>query len=611
MGNGFGFQYDLDGRLTQRTAPGGIAEVNRLDADNRLLRRSLTSPAAGTLFYDTLTYDDRDKVTTAGGSAPASATYTGLGALEKWIDKAEDHYENTTKVIDPLGNLQWEDRRWVDINAGYSPQHTQQSYRYAQGTGRQLSMQEYSTFDGHITDQDFWGYDAGGNRDWHSGAHMGSSNSYGTRLMQERMQSYYGADDRLRVVDRQRCLTGVMPTNSGTTGIVSCGPWDETLGQDPSAFEEYRYDALGRRVLVRRRLYEVYGNCTTSYHTCSSSIERFVYDGDQILWEIRTPTDLTATAGQLESDAGSGDFGGRVGYTHGPGIDAPLDLIRIGHDAGTMTIVPHANWRGIYAKGTFADGSTTQGTFSTNEIPWPGPNADAWHHPIAPAQPSNWFGSLILDQRDASGLMFRRNRQYDPATGRFTEEDPIGLTGGLNLYGFGGGDALNVSDPYGLCGSAGADTLPGKQCTVNPSEQEKAERAQQQTMWNLFHHGNGAVTDEGLGPLEFFAPVAIEAKAAEGATIMSYRALRLVIRGTGLEAHHLIEKRFARLLGQKASQMLSIALTKEEHQAFTNAWRAAIPYGRGTAEATKERVLEVAADIYRNHPAILKALGLR
>jgi hypothetical protein len=62
-----------------------------------------------------------------------------------------------------------------------------------------------------------------------------------------------------------------------------------------------------------------------------------------------------------------------VGYTHGPGIDAPLDLIRIGHPAGLMTIVPQANWRGMYTTGTFADGTTTQGTFSTNQVAWPGP----------------------------------------------------------------------------------------------------------------------------------------------------------------------------------------------------------------------------------------------
>jgi RHS repeat-associated protein len=82
---------------------------------------------------------------------------------------------------------------------------------------------------------------------------------------------------------------------------------------------------------------------------------------------------------------------------------------------------------------------------------WPGYNADAWHAQRAPSQPSNWFGSLIADQRDASGLLYRRNRVYDPAAGRFTQEDPIGIAGGLNTYGFGGGDPVNYTDPFGLC----------------------------------------------------------------------------------------------------------------------------------------------------------------
>ena len=32
-----------------------------------------------------------------------------------------------------------------------------------------------------------------------------------------------------------------------------------------------------------------------------------------------------------------------------------------------------------------------------------------------------------------------------------TQQDPIGLAGGLNLYGFAGGDPINFWDPFGLC----------------------------------------------------------------------------------------------------------------------------------------------------------------
>ena len=34
---------------------------------------------------------------------------------------------------------------------------------------------------------------------------------------------------------------------------------------------------------------------------------------------------------------------------------------------------------------------------------------------------------------------------------RFTQEDPIGFGGGINLYGFAEGDPVNFSDPFGLC----------------------------------------------------------------------------------------------------------------------------------------------------------------
>jgi RHS repeat-associated protein len=73
--------------------------------------------------------------------------------------------------------------------------------------------------------------------------------------------------------------------------------------------------------------------------------------------------------------------------------------------------------------------------------------------PYSPARHAgeHWHGTLLTEKRDASGLLYRRNRYYDPATGRFTQEDPIGLAGGVNLYGFANGAPVSYSDPYGLC----------------------------------------------------------------------------------------------------------------------------------------------------------------
>lgn len=72
--------------------------------------------------------------------------------------------------------------------------------------------------------------------------------------------------------------------------------------------------------------------------------------------------------------------------------------------------------------------------------------------------------------RRRSSYQYKRNRYYDPSTGRFTQEDPIGLAGGLNLYGFTGGDPVNYSDPFGLCS---AEDKKAGNCTqedLGPSE---------------------------------------------------------------------------------------------------------------------------------------------
>ncbi len=61
-----------------------------------------------------------------------------------------------------------------------------------------------------------------------------------------------------------------------------------------------------------------------------------------------------------------------------------------------------------------------------------------------------WVGGVLMDQQDAAGLLYRRNRYYDPTSGRFSQEDPIGLAGGVNVYGFAAGDPVNYSDPFGL-----------------------------------------------------------------------------------------------------------------------------------------------------------------
>ncbi len=49
-----------------------------------------------------------------------------------------------------------------------------------------------------------------------------------------------------------------------------------------------------------------------------------------------------------------------------------------------------------------------------------------------------------------TALYYFRARWYEPETGRWLSPDPIGISGGLNLYAFCGNDPVNFVDPSGL-----------------------------------------------------------------------------------------------------------------------------------------------------------------
>ncbi len=49
-----------------------------------------------------------------------------------------------------------------------------------------------------------------------------------------------------------------------------------------------------------------------------------------------------------------------------------------------------------------------------------------------------------------TGLHYNYFRDYDPTTGRYIQSDPIGLVGGLNTYGYVGGNPLSYIDQFGL-----------------------------------------------------------------------------------------------------------------------------------------------------------------
>src|SRR5262249_42918256 len=51
--------------------------------------------------------------------------------------------------------------------------------------------------------------------------------------------------------------------------------------------------------------------------------------------------------------------------------------------------------------------------------------------------------------KDAAGQYFMRQRFYAPTQGRFTQPDPIGIAGGINLYAYARNNPVSFADPSG------------------------------------------------------------------------------------------------------------------------------------------------------------------
>jgi len=81
---------------------------------------------------------------------------------------------------------------------------------------------------------------------------------------------------------------------------------------------------------------------------------------------------------------------------------------------------------------------------------------DAWGNILShfrTLELSNFSCRYLFQGREystATGLYNFRARWYDSQTGRWLSNDPIGISGGLNLYAFCGNNSVNFVDPMGL-----------------------------------------------------------------------------------------------------------------------------------------------------------------
>ncbi|MDN3526673.1 RHS repeat-associated core domain-containing protein, partial [Halomonas sabkhae] len=198
-----------------------------------------------------------------------------------------------------------------------------------------------------------------------------------------------------------------------------------TTPEGQTSRAHYAYDALGRRL-----------HKTVHHPDGSTATTRYGWEGDRLVSEERDTQ--------------------RTTVIYEPGSFVPM--VRLdqtanptGHDAPRLA------------------------TYVTDALGTPLQLLDPDGTPRWHAQPDDW--AAVKDQGgttaqpirfqgqwhdDESGLYYNRHRYYDPDTGRYITQDPIGLSGGLYLYQYAAAPTSEI-DPMGLRGVYGLGGGPYSQ----------------------------------------------------------------------------------------------------------------------------------------------------
>ncbi len=219
------------------------------------------------------------------------------------------------------------------------------------------------------------------------------------------------------------------------------------------------------------------------------------------------------------------------------------------------------------------------------------------------------------------GMYYLQSRYYDPNTCRFISPDALsylGANGDLtsyNLYAYCSNNPVNFVDPSGHAIETIWDAISLGFSIVDVVANPCDIWAWVGLAGDLvdlipFVTGVGEAADLlriamiGSNVIDAVDNVHDTANIVDSA-IDTYKNLKKVNKGNGLEVHHIVEKRFAKELnGINTNDMLSIALTHDEHVVFTRQWRKAIPY---KTSYSIDDIWNAAQDIYANYPALLEA----
>ena len=413
------FEYDLNDHLVAKTEPSGHVLAYVYDPVGN--RASLGVSNVLALSY---AYDARNRlVEIAGNDKTTQFAYDAAGQRTNAVwpngTRAAYAYDNAAQLLS-----------LVHGRAG-SPNPPLASFNYAYDlSGNRTNMITLGGTNSYSYDARNWltaaaypdgrietfAYDPVGNR-----IHLGGAGSTPTDYA-------YGP------VNRLLAAATATETNAYTYDAAGRLVGQAVNGQDRT----YGYDFMSRMTSLTDTNGSVFsyafdGEGNRIRQNLNDCLEtRFVYDGPNVVMEL--------------SAEGGSAYGGNASnqvvraYVNGPGVDQPIERIDFINGTPRNRQVFHADGLGSITMLTDESGEPIQ-TYTY-----------AAFGDIR-AQTGTDLNRITYTAREALGdslnFFYYRNRILDPATGRFTSEDPLGFVDGANRYGYVVNNPVMFVDPDG------------------------------------------------------------------------------------------------------------------------------------------------------------------
>lgn len=400
------YGYDGQDRLTQIVRPDSTTNYS-YDAAGRLIQ---VQEGGTRLQYD---YDQADRLVREIQDTPAgyNSVEYAYDALDRRVSRKVNGADETRYSYNKAGQLTQIQFRGETTGYEYDaagrlakktlPGGITQSYQY--DAANRLTQILYKNGAASIDQLDL-AYDAEGNI-----THKKLAN--GSMKQDTAMTASYAAANRMTTItvngktyaltyDANGNLT--QKQNTGDVADTTTYQWDarnRLAGiSAPGMVASFQYDPFDRRIG------RTVNGVTTTY----------LYDGNQAIGEVRAGQTTTLLTG-LSIDEAIARYASTGRLTQL--TDQLGSVIRQINAAGAT--------QSTTAYSPYGETQTT-GNDQENSTEYTG------------------------RENDETGLYFYRARYYDPVLKRFTSEDPIGVAGGINVYGYVGGAPIHFVDPDGL-----------------------------------------------------------------------------------------------------------------------------------------------------------------